>query len=110
MDPPAHRHPRRGTSSIPGVATSDLAKEAALEAIAAAGITPADIDLIIVGTTTPDTIFPCTACVLQHKIGATGAWGFDLLAACSGFTFSLSTASQLIAAGRTSTRSSWAPT
>ena len=83
----------------PGVATSDLAKEAALDAIAAAGITPADIGLIIVGTTTPDTIFPCTACVLQHKIGATNAWGFDLLAACSGFTFSLVTASQLLAAG-----------
>jgi 3-oxoacyl-[acyl-carrier-protein] synthase-3 len=84
----------------PGVATSDLAKEAALQAIDAAGITPADIGLIIVGTTTPDTIFPCTACVLQHKIGAVNAWGFDLLAACSGFTFSLATASQLIATGR----------
>ena len=84
----------------PGVATSDLAKEAALEAIAAAGISPADIGLIIVGTTTPDTIFPSTACVLQHKIGATHAWGFDLMAACSGFTFSLATASQLLAAGR----------
>jgi 3-oxoacyl-[acyl-carrier-protein] synthase-3 len=84
----------------PGVATSDLAKEASLAAIAQAGITPADIGLIIVGTTTPDTIFPCTACVLQHKIGAAGAWGFDLLAACSGFTFSLATAAQLLAAGR----------
>jgi 3-oxoacyl-[acyl-carrier-protein] synthase-3 len=84
----------------PGVATSDLAKEAALAAIEGAGITPADLGLIIVGTTTPDTIFPCTACVLQHKIGATKAWGFDLLAACSGFTFALATASQVLAAGR----------
>ena len=65
----------------PGVATSDLAKEAALQAIAQAGITPADIDFIVVGTTTPDMMFPSTACLLQHKIGATKAWGFDLGAA-----------------------------
>ena len=83
----------------PGVATSDLAKEAALEAIRRAGLQPADIELIIVGTTTPDTIFPCTACVLQHKIGAVGAWGFDLLAACSGFVYALATASRLIVSG-----------
>jgi 3-oxoacyl-[acyl-carrier-protein] synthase-3 len=83
----------------PGVATSDLAKEAALIAIARAGISADEIDLIIVATTTPDTIFPCTACVLQHKIGATRAWGFDLLAACSGFTYALSTAAQMIAVG-----------
>ena len=83
----------------PGVATSDLAKEAALEAIRRAGLQPADIELIIVGTTTPDTIFPCTACVLQHRIGAAGAWGFDLLAACSGFVYALTTASRLIVSG-----------
>ena len=83
----------------PGVATSDLAKEAALIAIERAGIAADEIDLIIVATTTPDTIFPCTACVLQHKIGATRAWGFDLLAACSGFTYALSTAAQMIAVG-----------
>ncbi len=83
----------------PGVATSDLAKEAALEAIRRAGLQPADIELIIVGTTTPDTIFPCTACVLQHKIGAVGAWGFDLLAACSGFVYALATASRLVVSG-----------
>ena len=53
------------------MATSDLAKEAALGAIAQAGITPADVGFIVVGTTTPDTIFPSTACVLQDKIGAT---------------------------------------
>src|SRR5207253_5416670 len=62
----------------PGVATSDLAKEAATKAIAQAGLTPADIDFIVVGTTTPDTIFPSTACMLQEKIGAPHAWGFDL--------------------------------
>ncbi len=83
----------------PGVATSDLAKEASLLALKQAGVPPADIDVIIVATTTPDTIFPSTACLLQDKIGATGAWGFDLGAACSGFTYALTTASQLIATG-----------
>jgi 3-oxoacyl-[acyl-carrier-protein] synthase-3 len=82
-----------------GVATSDLAAEAAREAIAKAGLRPDQIDLIIVGTTTPDTIFPSTACLVQHKIGATKAWGFDLGAACSGFTYSLATAAQFIASG-----------
>ncbi len=82
-----------------GVATSDLAAEASRAAIAQAGLTPQDIDLIIVGTTTPDTIFPSTACILQHKIGASRAWGFDLGAACSGFTYSVATAAQFIATG-----------
>ncbi len=84
----------------PGVATSDLGKEAALKAIAAAGLVPADIDLIVVGTTTPDMFFPSTACLIQHKIGAVNAWGFDVAGACSGFNFSLSIASQLVASGR----------
>jgi len=83
----------------PGVATSDLAAEAAREAIRRAGLTPADIDFIVVGTTTPDMIFPSTACLVQHKIGATSAWGFDLGAACSGFTYALTTAAQMIASG-----------
>ena len=83
----------------PGVATSDLAREAALKAIAQAGLTPADIDFIVVGTTTPDMMFPSTACLLQHKIGAKKAWGFDLGAACSGFTYALTTATHLVAAG-----------
>jgi 3-oxoacyl-[acyl-carrier-protein] synthase-3 len=83
----------------PGVATSDLAREAATKAIAQAGITPADVGVIIVGTTTPDMMFPSTACLLQHKIGATSAWGFDLGAACSGFTYALTTAAQLVASG-----------
>jgi 3-oxoacyl-[acyl-carrier-protein] synthase III len=84
----------------PGVATSDLGKEAALKAIAKAGLTPNDIDLIIVGTTTPDMFFPSTAALIQNKIGASHAWGFDLAGACSGFTFALTTASQLVSTGR----------
>jgi len=83
----------------PGVATSDLAKEASLLAIKKAGLTPDDIDFILVATTTPDTMFPSTACVLQAKIGAHHAWGYDLVAACSGFTYALTTASQIVSAG-----------
>ena len=83
----------------PGVATSDLAKEASLSAIQKAGLTPEDIDFMIVATTTPDTMFPNTACVLQEKIGASHAWGYDLVAACSGFTYALTTVSQIVAAG-----------
>jgi 3-oxoacyl-[acyl-carrier-protein] synthase III len=83
----------------PGVATSDLAKEAALEAIASAGLTPDDIGFIVVGTVTPDMMFPSTACLLQHKIGARRAWGFDISAACSAFTYALTTASQIVSSG-----------
>src|SRR5256886_7457666 len=64
----------------PGVATSDLGKEAALVAIERAGLTPKDISLIVVGTVTPDMMFPSTACLIQNKIGATHAWGFDISA------------------------------
>src|SRR6476469_6502870 len=85
--------------AAPGVATSDLGKEAAVEAIAGAGLTPDDIGFIVVGTVTPDMMFPSTACLLQHKIGAHHAWGFDLSAACSAFTYSLTTASQMVASG-----------
>ena len=83
----------------PGVSTSDLGKEAALKAIANAGLTPDDIGVIIVGTVTPDMMFPSTACLIQDKIGAHRAWGFDISAACSAFTYSLTTASQLVASG-----------
>ena len=82
-----------------GVATSDLAAEAAREAIRRARLDPTDIDFIVVGTTTPDMMFPSTACLVQHKIGATHAWGFDLGAACSGFTYALTTAAQMVTAG-----------
>jgi 3-oxoacyl-[acyl-carrier-protein] synthase III len=83
----------------PGVATSDLAKEAALGAMQQAGVTPDQIGFIVVGTTTPDTIFPSTACMLQDKIGAHHAWGFDLGAACSGFTYAVTTGMQMVATG-----------
>jgi len=83
----------------PGVATSDLALVAAQGALKEAGITAADLGFIVVGTTTPDTIFPSTACMLQTKLGANAAWGFDLGAACSGFTYALTTAMQMVATG-----------
>ena len=81
------------------MATSDIAEPAARAAIAEAGLTPDDIGFIVVGTTTPDTIFPSTACTLQAKIGAVNAWGFDLGAACSGFTYALSVGYQMVATG-----------
>jgi 3-oxoacyl-[acyl-carrier-protein] synthase-3 len=83
----------------PGVATSDLAREAAIGAMRQAGITADDLGFIVVGTTTPDTIFPSTACMLQDKIAARRAWGFDLGAACSGFTYALTTGMQMVATG-----------
>jgi len=82
-----------------GMATSDLAKVAAEGALKEAGIRPDQVGFIVVGTTTPDTIFPSTACVLQDKLGAPNAWGFDLGAACSGFTYALNTAAQMVATG-----------
>jgi 3-oxoacyl-[acyl-carrier-protein] synthase-3 len=81
------------------MATSDMSKEASLGAIGQAGLTPADIQFIVVGTTTPDTVFPSTACLLQDKIGASNAWGFDLGAACSGFTYALTVGAQMVATG-----------
>lgn len=82
-----------------GVGSSDLGKEAALLAIERAGLQPTDIDLIVVGTVTPDMFFPSTACLIQNKIGAHGAWGFDVSAACSSFPYALTVASQLVASG-----------
>ena len=82
-----------------GVATSDLAVEAARKALAQRGLAPTDVDVIIVGTVTPDMFFPSTACVVQHKLGATGVWGFDLSAACSAFIYAVQTGAQFIASG-----------
>ena len=74
-----------------GVATSDLAVEAAKKALAQRGLAPSDVDAIIVGTVTPDMFFPSTACLVQHKLGATGVWGFDLSGACSAFIYAVQT-------------------
>lgn len=82
-----------------GVGTSDLACEAARKALAQAGISPGDIEAIIIGTVTPDMLFPSTACIVQDKLGARGAWGFDLSAACSGFVYALQCGAQLIQTG-----------
>lgn len=82
-----------------GVATSDLAVEAAKKAMANRGFAPTDIEALIVGTVTPDMLFPSTACLVQHKLGAKGAWGFDISAACSAFLYSLQTGAQFIASG-----------
>jgi 3-oxoacyl-[acyl-carrier-protein] synthase-3 len=82
-----------------GVATSDLATEAAKCALAQRGIDASEIEAIVVATVTPDMLFPSTACLVQHKLGAKGAWGFDLSAACSAFVFALQTGAQFVATG-----------
>ncbi|KWX71023.1 3-oxoacyl-ACP synthase [Paenibacillus riograndensis] len=85
--------------AAPHEATSDLAYEAALKALDSAGMKAEDLDLIIVATVTPDSTVPSTACILQDKLGAKGAAAFDLSAACSGFVYSLATATGFIQNG-----------
>ncbi|MDQ1267037.1 MAG: 3-oxoacyl-[acyl-carrier-protein] synthase, partial [Bacteroidota bacterium] len=80
-------------------ATSDLITPAAKECIEKRGISPDDIDCILVATITPDYMFPCTAAVVQHKLGIKNAWGYDISAACSGFVFALQTAAKLVESG-----------
>ena len=83
-----------------GETTSDLATHAAREAIAAAGVKPDDIDLIIVATATPDMIFPSTACIVQDKLGIrNGGAAFDVAAVCSGFVYALAIADKMVATG-----------
>jgi 3-oxoacyl-[acyl-carrier-protein] synthase III len=82
-----------------GELASDLAYRASLKALDAAGITPADLGLIIVATTTPDVVFPSTACILQHKLGAAGGAAYDLQAVCSGFVYALANADLAVRAG-----------
>jgi 3-oxoacyl-[acyl-carrier-protein] synthase-3 len=85
--------------AAPEMATSDMALKAACAALAQRGISGADIEAIIVCTVTPDMMFPSTACLVQDRLGAKGAWGFDLVAACSGFVYGLTTAAHLVMAG-----------
>ena len=86
-----------------GETTSDLAYHAAMRALEAAGVNASELDLIVVGTTTPDLIFPSTACLLQHRIGADGCPAFDVNAACSGFVYALSVADKFIRSGAAKT-------
>jgi 3-oxoacyl-[acyl-carrier-protein] synthase-3 len=86
-----------------GQTTGDLAYAAAIAAMEAAGISARDIELIIIGTTTPDLIFPSTACLVQHRLGANGCAAFDVNAACSGFIYALTVANQFIRAGTVKT-------
>ena len=85
-----------------GVFSSDLGLEAAKNALAAAGRVPQDIDLIIVATSTPDMVFPSTACILQNKLGANGSAAFDVQAVCSGFVYALTLADSMIQTGAAS--------
>lgn len=82
-----------------GVATSDLALEAAKRVLAQRGMDPSDLDAIIVATVTPDMLFPCSACLVQNKLGAKNVWGFDMNAACSSFVYALQVGSGFVASG-----------
>ena len=82
-----------------GETTADLAERAARAAMEAAGVQASELDLIVLGTTTPDLIFPSTACLVQHRLGANGCGAFDVNAACSGFLYALSIADAFIRAG-----------
>lgn len=88
--------------AAPDVTSSDLGLEAAKRAIEAAGLQAADIDLIIVATSTPDMVFPSAACILQHKLGIAGCPAFDIQAVCSGFIYALTVADAMIKTGAAS--------
>ncbi len=85
--------------AAPDVTCSDLGLEAAKKALEAAGCQPQDIDLIIVATSTPDMVFPSSACILQNKLGANGCPAFDVQAVCSGFVYALTVADAMIQTG-----------
>ncbi len=82
-----------------GVSTSDLAVEACKQILEKRGIAPTEIEAIVVGTVTPDMLFPSTACLVQDRLGCKGAWGFDVSAACSAFLYALQTAAQFVQTG-----------
>ena len=83
----------------PGVASSHLATEAVKAVLAKTNTDPAEIDMIVVASVTPDMLFPATACLVQDRIGAKHAWGFDLSAACSGFAYALTVGAQFVGSG-----------
>jgi 3-oxoacyl-[acyl-carrier-protein] synthase-3 len=83
----------------PGTGTSELATRAARECLERASVSPRDVDLIVVATVTPDMPFPATACLVQDKLGAAKAWGFDVNAACSGFVYALTVGAQFVETG-----------
>jgi len=83
----------------PGVAASHLATEAAKQLLAQNKVNPEEIDLIVVASVTPDMLFPATACLVQDRLGAKNAWGFDLSAACAGFVYALTVGAQFVGAG-----------
>ena len=82
-----------------GKGVSDICVEAAKKCLAARGIGPTDVEVIVVGTVTPDMMFPSTACLVQDKLGAKGAWGFDVSAGCCGFVFALQAGVKLVESG-----------
>ncbi len=86
-----------------GETTGDLAFHASVRALEAAGVDASELDLIVLGTTTPDLIFPSTACLLQHRLGANGCPAFDVNAACSGFIYALTVADKFIRSGAAKT-------
>ncbi len=86
-----------------GETTGDLAYHASVRALEAAGVSADELDLIVLGTTTPDLIFPSTACLLQHRLGANGCPAFDVNAACSGFVYALTVADKFIKSGAAKT-------
>lgn len=83
----------------PGVGSSHLGTEAAKRLLAQKGVSPEEIEMIVVATVTPDMLFPATACLIQDRLGAKKAWGFDLSAACSGFAYALTVGAQFVASG-----------
>ena len=83
----------------PGETTSTMGAEAVRRLLASKELGPADIDLLIVATVTPDMLFPATACLIQDRLGMKNVWGFDLSAACSGFLYALTTGAQFVASG-----------
>jgi 3-oxoacyl-[acyl-carrier-protein] synthase III len=83
----------------PGLGVSDICVEAAKKCLAARGLEPHEVEVILVGTVTPDMMFPSTACLVQNKLGAHGAWGFDVSGGCSGFVYALEAGVKMVESG-----------